>query len=585
MLRTSLSALIFLAALLAWQGCGAQPRAYPVPSTALRIEPLESRVDVIHGHTLVVPVEISGAAVPDVLSVRLDDRRAVPAMVRWIGVSADVHDVPAWLPPPGRWSATPPSALPAATTGESREEGWWVLVLDLPHDAINQSISIGGTRIPLNWYLDPAQLDVAAAALQPPHPRWAGSRQVLDRARPEMLSPLRRWRYRLLADGLSPQAPSPEIARFDDPALEAMARQAESRWAMAIGMLWLTDRALAERLKRRLALVIEFPDDVAVPAWPVDDGGLESLLPDLLNPALRPDERSARAAAWLDELSPAAVWIVDDAGLEDALSGETVLTAAVANLLDRGVVASASISGGGRSPDMRELPAMAVRTLTPAAPAPTGVATPEPRQISFNIGRWSGVRTAIPDSLRINPPGLRLEPLTGDWTLPALLSGAPLSSMRIAAAWSTTALLHYRAPEESAGDDPAGTWVLHLECRGEPVGSEEVVLWLGPFGAPRGILRITPDGVSDALTRGNARQSFAGATFSRRPDRWVAQVPIPASMIDSTSELRIALVRTDGRGVRSTWPRPMLPWQEEPGRLSIDTATWGDVSRPGAMPR
>jgi hypothetical protein len=35
------------------------------------------------------------------------------------------------------------------------------------------------------------------------------------------------------------------------------------------------------------------------------------------------------------------------------------------------------------------------------------------------------------------------------------------------------------------------------------------------------------------------------------------------------------VVRVDGRGRRSAWPRPMLPWQDEPGRAALDTRAWG----------
>jgi hypothetical protein len=585
MVRTVIPLIVLAMALLLWPGCHAQP-SIRTAATGLQLEPLEMRVDVILGQQVVIPVEFSGARIPDEIPLRLDDRRTIPARVFWIGVEDDASSATSWLSPPGRWSASPASSAqePAA---RDRRDGWWALLLDLPHDAINQAVSFGGTRIPLNWYLHPGEGDVAEP--RPPHTRWSTSGQLLGLARPEMLSPVRRWRYRLLVDGLSIESPSPEVVAFDEPVLEAIARQYELRWTVALGMLELTDPALAKRLKRRLTLVVMFPDGTGAPMWPIDEDALAFLLSDLLNTSIGPEERSARAAAWLDGQPSAAAWIVDDSGVVDASSGEILSTSALANLLDRSMVASAVVIGGSRSPDLREMPELSVRMLTPAAPATDRSRAVSPRQIQFNIGRWSAVRSVVTDAVPVAPPGLRMEPMTGDWTLAGLLTGAPVPSMRIGSGSSTSALLHYRALEHAhyaAGETPPGAWMLHLECKGEPGAADEVVVWLGPHGATRGILRVSSNGSAEFLTAGGNRQGLlTGVTVVQLADRWITKVPLPAGMIESTGELRLAIVRTDSRGVRSAWPRPMLPWQREPGRLAIDTTAWGAVIQPGATAR
>ena len=67
-------------------------------------------------------------------------------------------------------------------------------------------------------------------------------------------------------------------------------------------------------------------------------------------------------------------------------------------------------------------------------------------------------------------------------------------------------------------------------------------------------------------------------TVSRQGGKWVANVPIPARCVEKDGTLRIAIERTDSRGRRTSWPRPMLPWDSEPGRVALDTKAWGGAS-------
>jgi hypothetical protein len=348
-------------------------------------------------------------------------------------------------------------------------------------------------------------------------------------------------------------------------------------------MLWRADPILAERIRQRLTLLIEFDDGTRAPAWPTDDGALEGLLSDLLNPAFSIEDRRARAGAWLDAQPPAIAWIADDAGQQDAATGNAVATAAIANLLDRQMMGSVVILGDARIPEIRELPGLSARTL--ALTAEQREAGASTRMISFSAGRWSVARPVVADPLRAVPPGLRLEPLNADWTLDGWLSGVPLPEMRVAPAWSTSALLHYRAGSASAAGGP-GSWCMFIECRSVRAAGEELLVWLGPTGSAAAVLRVTPEGATNLGSRGTGRQvPVAGASVTRLPDRWIAHVPIPSHVIEPSGELRIGITRTDARGVRSAWPRPLLPWQSEPGRLLIDTGAWGDLERGTAVER
>jgi hypothetical protein len=138
------------------------------------------------------------------------------------------------------------------------------------------------------------------------------------------------------------------------------------------------------------------------------------------------------------------------------------------------------------------------------------------------------------------------------------------------------------APLES-GVSPPNRWLLFLELNRpqarrqsaeEMVTEEFVRVWFGPFGRGGIVLRVMPDGrvIDESPARGDDVPRLARAAAT--PNGWTCWVPIPASAIEADGVLRVGIERVDQRGVRSTWPRPSLPWQREPARLAIDTRSW-----------
>src|ERR1043165_7849912 len=117
------------------------------PTASPHLAPAESRVDVIMGRTLVMPVTLEGAINPaKPIACRLDDGRKLSPALYWIGTTGPSAHSNSWVPEPGRWSATPASAgaRPAGA-------GTWALVVDLPLDAIGQGIWLGTHRAALSW--------------------------------------------------------------------------------------------------------------------------------------------------------------------------------------------------------------------------------------------------------------------------------------------------------------------------------------------------------------------------------------------------------------------------------------------------
>jgi len=614
-------------------GCAAGPPAGDVRGST-RIAPIEDRIDAVVGRTLVIPVQLQGAVNPvKPIAARLDDGRPVVASLYWISMSPEPGDMeePAsvdagsgWLPHSGRWAATP-----AAAGSRPSASGSWVVAVDIPPNSIGQGLWLGGRRTILNWLPDPAYVQGRGEQVpwRPPLGEDQPAPYLIRLAEPELHSPVRRWRYKLLMNGLAPeggetltrprpQPVAPPLPAFEDPILEALARQNESRWQVALAMLWLADADLAERVKRRLVAAVDFGRGVVTPAWPTDQLAIDTLLRDLLNPRLGPAQHVERAAAWLDSLPPAAAWVVDDAGLRDAMTGRSMATAGVANLTERDTLSWAVAGEGAPTPDLVPLPPLESRQLVVAQAVPAEGASPRPDKgiaassslpVSIHAGRWSVSRSVAMDPIPVTPPGLRIEPLLGDWTMAAWLAGMPASQMLPQARWVTAGLVYQQAAAtttattaDGAAPTAAPTWWIYVECRepdppadpdqqAAPANDEVVRVWLGAFGSPAAVLRITRSGmvVDERAADQGLGGSLSGASVSRQNGRWVAQVPIPAMAIEPGGTLRIGVERTDSRGRRSAWPRPMLPWQTEPGRAAINTAVWGSVGgvRPASATR
>lgn len=593
--RTRVAAVLtlLLAAALFASGC----RALRRPRDAT-FEPQERRVDAAPGRPLVLPVEVRGAIDP-VRPIRalMDDGRSVPAELWWISVAPEGR--PGWLPSPGRWSATPASAdvLPAGA-------GSWCVLLDLPSDAMGQGVWLGGRRVAINWLADPRLVPPGAAPSWPPEPDTARLAAVERWLEPERTNPMRRWRVRLLTRGFAPPGareaiPLPEDPSagggpipaepdaFGHPTLEALAAQAEARWRAALSRLRRADADLADRVRRRLVLTVSFGGGVVAPVWPCEPEDLDSLLVDLLNPRLSDGEAAERAGTWLADQPAAAAWIIDDAGTRDGMTGRAMATAGVANLSDRRTLTWAQTDPPSGPPDLAPVGPGEVRRLMVPVP-PEGAA----RTVRLHLGRWSGAHPVESETLPVRPPGFRAQRFHSDWRLTEWLTGdpaplaAPVAAGNIDDPWGTSVLI-LRETDTPTGPSPASAdrWVAHVECRApggdaspSPVAPDDALrVWIGPFERARHVLRVSRTG--DAVDEGppgagTKRTPLPGVVVTRLEDRWIARVPLPDGALEPGGTMRIGLERTDGRGVHSAWPRPMLPWQFEPGRIALDMSAW-----------
>lgn len=554
-----------------------------------------ARIDAIPSSLIVVPIDPAWVFDPAASATGLlDDGRKLS--VRFYGVKIEAVPVvdgvgarrQEWVPSTAIWSAV---ALEAGRGGAQGAGLTPVMAIEIPATAGGKFLDVGGKRWTVNWLASPRDAMGAAGrtkegaaesgAIWRPTLPAAGAVSAVFAAysRPESQSPIGRWRYRMLTDGLAPPGTSDAAAgsmlpAFEDPIIEAIAKQNEGRWQTALAMLWGVDPDLAWRIKLRLTGVMDFGEGVVAPAWPTDHAILDLLLGDLLDPALSPAQRARRGAEWLEAQPAALAWVMDDAGVLDARKGLGVATVGVANLSERATLAWAEAEGERREPDLHPAPAGSMVKLA-VAPIEESRPGQAPTLLSAHLGKWSKELRVVTRPIGLKPPGLTVGPLLPDLTLGSWQEESRARAM--ASGWVTVGRLH--SPATAGGGKQ--TYELYVECRssGEGAGREEDVVrvWLGPTGVPLAVLRVSEAGtVMDELVPGREAQAIA---VVRTAGGWSFHLPIPAAAVERDGILRMAMTRTDGRGRRSSWPRAMLPWQREPGRIAVDTTAWSEEGR------
>lgn len=540
---------------------------------------------------------------------------------------------PRWTvePPAPPDTTTSSRPRPAAEHEPAGVRTLALLTADPPLDALGQGVWLGATRVAVRWIPDPAAAEEHGAPIQWQAPTVSDPllRSLADE---ERRHPVRRWRYRLLTlgpPGLSwgmegqppPIAAEDSLEPFDDPLLEKIARGIEAQWAAGLNWLWLADADLAERIRRRLVATVEIEPGQRVPAWPTEGPDLDALRADLINLRLKGVQRAERARVWLEAQPPAVAWVVDDAGLRTP-EGHTLATLAVANLTERATLAWADPPDGAR-PTLTPVPSLAMVTLTVPEPSPrdgpAGAAAIPPRHgmahaplddmvipVRVHAGRWSATLAVILRAVPARPPGLTIGPLQGQWTMERWLAGQPpepadwpwLTGGHLA--WRSGAGPALEAPAQGHRESdqtpapPAEGWWLYLECKSpagpdglSPARRETIQVWTGPMGQSLWTVTISSDGTVQVLP-GRNRPDIPdrtdhpphepspppGVVVHRRGDRWVCHVLIPPEALTDAGTLTLAIERRDAMGRRWTWPRPVFPWQPEPGRIRIDLSRW-----------
>lgn len=571
-IRVAARVLCALACVLA--GCAGSPTTPEDEPKVTVTRTTTQRLDVIAGGTLVLPLDGQLGSVRASSTITTDDGTPLKFSLHRIGVTVAAPGpgdvVPdQWLPAPGWWSSSP------ATSAERTQAGGVVLVVPLPAEIAGQGLRIDGRRYAVNWLPSPDRLvrSGVGAEVDP----WRAILPADDAARATLLplaqseaeSPLTRWRAQLLVNGLRPD--EPELSPFEDRVIEALARQNEDRWRVAICWLWAADQFTSWQLKQRLCAWAQFPDR-AVPVWSTDHASLDQLLEQLLDPSLKPEQRVERAQEWLGEQPRMVAWIEDDGGVLDS-SRHVVAVGAVANISDRATMAWGTRADVEIEPDLLPIVPWSVQIVG----VPLGAVQNEAgeislaRSVTLHGGSESRTLSVLPGRVPVAPPGFTIETLLRDWTLQDWLAGRPKPPRP---EWSTRALLYAAA----APGQSSRRWELLVQCNRRPmIGAEEhevVRVFVGASDAPRAIFRVTPAGeLVDELITGELAK-VETIEILRTPERWSFRLALPSNAVEKDGTLRLGVSRVDAAGRRSSWPRPSFPWSTRPSRGALDVSAW-----------
>lgn len=571
---------------LAWLGLlilatpDARAQSGPRLSVA-SIEPVERRVFAIAGRTLVIRVRPAGwmnaserAWTPSsahTVRVRGGDR--LDAKPYWLEGFYPALRSGEWMAPAGRWEATGLEELLGRVdrSADARwfDEGFWVLAIELPRSARGRTILLDGKPLPIQWLSEPPPRTASVRAPRTDAP-FGIKRALGEMLRPRMADPLERWRVRLLTDRLRPTAlwgnePPPE--QMESAALEALAQQVEDRWRAALAAVEQAEPRTAERLLHRLTAVVLMPDGSLLPAWRYPGLPTSDLLEDLLSPEHTGARKASIADAWLRAAPRRVAWIMSDAG--GGPGDGNAVRVAVSDLVgDRSTCSVAPEGSAARSTATLEGHQSALLPLRVDG-RDAGRRTEE---LIVRADSWRGRVVAAAGAMPIGPPGMILGPFVAPWTLRTWLAGETIA---LPVGYAAAAMIQ---PNEQRDG-----WEVYIECQNPELeeggrGVREFVrIWIGEYEKPSLILRVEPDGRVFDETHGSPSAAMA-RRLQRDGASWSAIVDLPPEAIGSDGTLLIGLERIDGTGLRSSWPRALLPRQEEPGRVRIDLTTWNGLS-------
>lgn len=504
----------------------------------------------------------------------------------------------------GEWST---ESAKAATDGdETGGYAAWVGMVDVPADVplklgeSSRAVYVDGRRVSVGWGEDPAP--AAVGRVSGGDGAWGGTAgaSAFEREAVAALrrSPLTRWQGRLCAGESVWATIAAPSDRFEDPVLEALARQIESRWHTALSAVREADADLEVRVRKMLGRMVTFGGGVRAPLPP--DAEATARLLSVLD-GQRGESAASAARAWLGERGRTAAWIMDDAPAKDGAGGGLVRVG-VLNLSEQECAASVR-APSARAPEAIAIDPASAATMTLAFPAQAGtqeemirsenmITLPRAKSeqsvttdIEVMMGEWRGTQRATPEGVRAKPPGVEVGPGVLDFSAAGLLSGINELDQGSRMTGRLT-----RDPQISGAAELREGWLVYVECqrsgadRAESNGAmksadDRVALFFGPTERPLAVLTLMSDGRVFAGSGGTlSAEPISRVRVKSSETSWSASVPVPATAFESDgatkASLRLGIERVDERGVRTSWPRARLPWQSAPSRMLIDVSGW-----------
>lgn len=320
-----------------------------------------------------------------------------------------------------------------------------------------------------------------------------------------------------------------------------------SRFAAAIGRVAATDAALARRIASVLLLTVSLPSEpleagstsrLRVPLLTADFQGDEAMTGDVLAAA---DDAAATdiARVWMAKHRDDWALVMDDAGRRSALGGQNLPAVLAINFLGRSRVARA----GDQDAAMEPLDGFGSTVLRTASTGGDGASSDGPT-ISVRIGDRAENLSTAPTAV-VRPPGLRIDRFLEELTAADLTTGV----LRTSAPQTARAHLWY---DRARAGKPG--WILAIELDAAGIAGSAGVVSVEVWGLTTNKQLIPRDAMQANGTKLRASLEIAP--------------PADGAL------LNLALVINYSGAGRLTWPRPMLPWQVEPGRLGVDLGDW-----------
>jgi hypothetical protein len=370
------------------------------------------------------------------------------------------------------------------------------------------------------------------------------------------------------------------LDRFADPILESWATQQEERWRWALDVVAVDDPKLAKELVSRIALVARI-DGYAAPLAVFADPKLDQLRDTLLDQRRDARDRRNAVQVWLENQPASLAWVADDAGAIVSPDEQPRTRLAVVNLGIANLTSVPVVAWGGKLADQTAEDASQLLTyVEPRSSANLHVRCdvdsardlppgqfPPPVTLAAHIGDDIVMCDAFASPIAVRPPGFVIPGLVADWTAVSLAAAARENAAAPPIDARTRGMLDR---------DENNQWTLRIDVADVATSEQVIRLWLGPRRenqTPSAEVRLRPAGLDPLIADGPIQ-----ASATRTTEGWVLRFSVTPRDIDHDGILRLAVERI-GSGGRVSWPRPMLPWQMEPGRFALDLKAWDQIGR------
>ncbi|MDP6692783.1 MAG: hypothetical protein QF444_00525 [Phycisphaerales bacterium] len=368
------------------------------------------------------------------------------------------------------------------------------------------------------------------------------------------------WRWALVASklGLSP----PELPTESD--VEKLAAQhGEQIWRIGFQNLFTASRSVAAKC---LDLLTDTSTDGGhtFASWVVNPTNLAELLGIITNEQLTSKQLALSALRWADRQPRSLVWF-------ESIFGSSVKIK-VSNSRPEPVLFQFAWDGEDNIPLPLEVPSKETGHITLDRPKVTelGVFGPEVTLSVPNlilISPTSSAAFTLEQGVIVaRPPRLLMPVLIPSWTLSSLRKGLPNQTLH-----PEQTLVEVRFVKKK--------WEVFVRCNGNSQANEAVIEELPPRGVEA--LTVFVPTISQPLViqpraKLNTNLNIDVQTIVL-DEGWNAKIVVPDDwIVDGKLSFSIARTHGNNRNIETS-PIPVVPWNNSPDPIVIDTTMWNKI--------